>query len=157
MTIEAGAVEVRPAAADDLPACADIVNDWIDATPWMNRVASREAIHEAVCGALDARRTIWVGTRDGAVVGYLSMDAQDFVHGLYLAPHAAGSGLGRRLVDAAKEHSPQGLRLTVFEPNADARRFYDHVGFREVPDAYTPASETEEGIATVMMEWRPEA
>lgn len=81
----------------------------------------------------------WVAESDGTVVGLLGLlpggeSAQDAagaeVGGLFVAPEAQGGGIGGRLVEhAAARHGA--LTLEVFEGNAQARRFYAHLGFTE--------------------------
>ena len=43
-------------------------------------------------------------------------------------------------------------QLTVFEPNVDAKRFYEREGFREVPEGRR--DDTEEGVPILLMRWR---
>jgi len=56
-------------------------------------------------------------------------DEGQWLEQLYVAPEAQGSGVGRALLDAAKEASPGGLLLHVFTRNVRARRFYEAAGF----------------------------
>ena len=55
-------------------------------------------------------------------------------------------------MDKAKLRSPKQIKLTVFEPNEQAKRFYEREGFVELPNERQ--DETEEGIPTLMMCWR---
>lgn len=67
---------------------------------------------------------------DGRVVGSISlMDTE--VGGLFVDPDHQGKGIGRALVDHARETRPF-LELDVFEANSIGRRFYDRYGFRFV-------------------------
>ena len=68
------AVTIREALSGDLKACADIVNDWIDATDWMPRLPSREVIEQAFNPSLLDERLLLVALEDGSVIGYLSME-----------------------------------------------------------------------------------
>jgi GNAT superfamily N-acetyltransferase len=69
---------------------------------------------------------------------------------LYVAPDRLGGGIGRRLVDLAKERSPSGLSLWTFQVNDRARRFYERNGFVAVE--LTDGS-NEEGQPDVRYEW----
>lgn len=64
------------------------------------------------------------------------------VVGMYVAPEAAGQGLGRALMEALLAHASgagvQSLVLTVTDGNPAATRLYESVGFRSFgiePDA----------------------
>ena len=144
-------VDIRPATAADLPVCARIVNDYIDETEWLPRTKPREEIAAMFTPELLESRTILVAEASGEVVAYLSM-SNGWVAAVYLVPHVRGSGIGKMLIDRAKLECPQGLELTVFEPNGDAKRFYEREGFHEVPERRD--DNTEEGVPTLLMRWR---
>jgi ribosomal protein S18 acetylase RimI-like enzyme len=146
---------IRAATVDDLPACAEIINDYIDATAWLPRTKSRAEIAGFFAPELLTSRIVLVAEIDGEVGAYLSMSREGWVYGLYLAPHARSRGIGRMLIDRAKAVQPTQLELTVFEPNVDARRFYEREGFREVPERRD--EDTDEGIPTLLMRWRGSA
>ena len=146
---------IREAHPGDLPACAAIVNDWVDEVDWLPRIMSREQTASLFGPDLLEKRTVLVADEDGAILGYLSLDEADaYIRALYLAPAARGRGIGKALMDAAKARSPDGLSLGVFEPNR-ARAFYAREGFREVPEGRKGTHETEEGVAELLMEWSP--
>ncbi|MFH9263527.1 GNAT family N-acetyltransferase [Streptomyces sp. NPDC017546] len=71
----------------------------------------------------------WVAETDGRVVALLGLlDAE--IGGLFVAPEAQGTGVGRRLVEhAAALHGA--LTLEVYEKNSGARSFYARMGFAE--------------------------
>jgi putative acetyltransferase len=146
---------IRPATAADLPACAGIINDYIDATDWLPRIHSREELAGFFTPELIQKRTVLVAEMDGDVVGYMTMSAEGMVPALYLSPLARGQGIGTMLLDRAKALSPAKVELTMFEPNHAARRFYEREGFVEVPEARK--DDTDEGIPILLMRWGPEA
>lgn len=147
---------LRPATATDLPTCAAIINDYIDATEWLPRTASRDAVEALFVPALLEKRRLFIAEEQGEILGYLSMNPQDgFVPALYLSPAARGKGTGRLLIDAAKATHPDSLELTVFERNTEALRFYAREGFVEDPSRRD--EKTEEGIPTLWMRWPGEA
>ena len=146
------AAVIRRASADDLAACADIINDYVDATPWLPRTVAREEIAAMFGPDLLERRTIFVAEEAGAITGYVSLNpAENFLVALYLVPAARAKGTGKALMDAAKAECPGGFDLTVFEPNTDAQRFYRREGFTEVPEGRK--DDTEEGVPTLLMRW----
>jgi GNAT superfamily N-acetyltransferase len=149
----AGAPLIRKASAADLPACAAIINAYIDDTPWLPRTISREALEALFVPGLLDQRTLFVADQDGEILGYASLDpAKGFLPALYLKPEARGTGLGKTLLGAVKAARPQGFELTVFEPNTGARRFYQREGLIEIPESRV--ENTEEGVPTLLMRWR---
>ncbi len=147
--------KIRPAVVADLPACAAIINDYIDATDWLPRVLSREAIAAMFDADLLARRRVLVAEVDGAVAGYLSLAPEGVVPGLYLAPAARRQGVGRALLAKARQLSPGGIELTVFEPNMAARAFYAREGFHEMVGRREVSAE--EGVVTLRLRWAGDA
>jgi hypothetical protein len=141
-----GRLPVRRATPADAAVCAAIVNDWIDATPWMPRAVSRETIAGHVADGI-AEREVWVV--GDPVAGYLSFDpAEAAIRGLHVA--RPGEGLGRALIDRVKEGRDH-LRLRTHEPNLAAQRFHAREGFVAVgcdPDGGG------DGPAEIVMEWR---
>jgi putative acetyltransferase len=146
-----GGLTLRYATTADLPVCADIINDYIDATEWLPRTIDHAAVEALFVPSLLETRTLFVVEEHGKITGYLSMSNDGFVPALYLRPGARGRGLGKRLLDAAKAAHPDGLELTVFEHNIDALRFYQREGFQE--DFTRRDNATEEGIPTMWMRW----
>ncbi|MEM8748721.1 MAG: GNAT family N-acetyltransferase [Pseudomonadota bacterium] len=147
-----GAFIIRDAKADDLPACAQIVNDWVDASPWIKRVLSHEETAALFTPDLLTKRLLIVAESDDEVVGYLSLEKEKaYIHGFYISDRARGHGVGKALMDGAKQRCPEKLELSVFEPNAAAIRFYKREGFEEVPEGRK--AETEEGVPTLLMRW----
>lgn len=147
---------IRMAELADLPICATIINDYIDATQWLPRTISRDAVEGLFVPSLLDQRTLFIAEEQGEILGYLSMNPQDgFVPALYLSPAARGKGTGRLLLDAAKAAHPDGLDLTVFERNTEALQFYAREGFVEDPSRRD--DKTEEGIPTLWMRWPGEA
>ncbi|PHR22612.1 MAG: GNAT family N-acetyltransferase [Hoeflea sp.] len=139
------------ATTADLPVCAAIINDYIDATDWLPRTIDHAAVEALFVPALLDARTLFVAEEDGKILGYLSMSDDGFVPALYLRPEARGKGVGKMLLGAAKAAHPGGLELTVFERNTDALRFYQREGFHE--DFTRRDTATEEGIPTLWLRW----
>ncbi len=67
---------------------------------------------------------------DGRVVGFLSLIGTE-VGGFFVHPDHQRRGIGRALMDDAKESRPF-LELDVFAANSIGRRFYDSYGFEQV-------------------------
>lgn len=78
---------------------------------------------------------------------------RDDLDQLYVAPDRLGRGIGRRLLEHARERSPSGLTLYTFQVNARARAFYERNGF--VADWFGDGSANEERQPDVRYAWRP--
>ena len=87
---------------------------------------------------------------DGEAGGFASVRIGVLDH-LYVAPELQGRGLGTLLLAAAKEESPRGLRLHVFQRNLTARRFYERRGFKL--DKLRDGASNEEGEPDAVYEW----
>lgn len=142
---------IRPATEADLPACADIINDYIDATDWLPRVKSHTEIAGFFTRELLEKRTVLVVDAGGEIAAYVSA-GDGWLYAIYVAPEFRGAGLGKMLLDHLKELYPDQLELTVFEPNGAARRFYEREGFVEAREGRD--EKTEEGVPTLLMRWR---
>ncbi|MEM7490968.1 MAG: GNAT family N-acetyltransferase [Pseudomonadota bacterium] len=139
---------IRRATAEDAPACAVIVADWIDATDWMPGGRLTRARLEEIMREGFPTREAWVAERDGTVLGYLSMKAEEaHIIGLYVA--RPGQGVGRALIDHVKDGRTY-LKLRSHAPNTAAHRFYRREGFvtvaRDLPG--------DDGVPEILMEWR---
>jgi GNAT superfamily N-acetyltransferase len=81
--------------------------------------------------------------------GFLARDG-DEVLALYLAPDARGRGVGKALLDAAKEGRER-LMLWAFQRNTGALRFYAREGFVEVER--TDGARNDERLPDVRLVW----
>lgn len=136
---------IRRAVADDAPACAAVINAWIDGTDWMPRMVSAADIEAALRDGLPRREAYVVGD---PVEGYLSMDPEEaHIWGLYVARR--GAGLGKALMDRAKAGRDH-LRLNSHAANGAAHRFYAREGFVQTTAPWRGG----DGIDEIRMEWR---
>ncbi|SMR70732.1 Ribosomal protein S18 acetylase RimI [Aliiroseovarius halocynthiae] len=140
---------IAAAAPSDVPAIANILTGWNAATPWMPRVHSRASEKGFAQMLVDNGWTLVA--RDGPrVLGFLSRDKRK-VHALYIAHHARGQGVGKVLLDHAKQAS-DALSLYTFQNNSDAQRFYLREGFNEI--FRTDGAGNDEGLPDICYEWR---
>ena len=138
---------IRDAVAADAEVLGGVLQDWLDATPWMPRLHHRAATVGFLRGLIE-RQVVRTGTLTGGV-GFLARRGVE-VDALYLAPGARGSGLGRALLDEAK--TGRHLVLWTFQANRGARRFYAREGFLEVKR--TDGAANEARLPDVRLEWR---
>lgn len=93
---------------------------------------------------------IVVAEIDGAMAGFVTIDATGYLDQLVVGPAHWGSDVARRLMDEAKRLSPDGVTLKVNADNARAIRFYERNGFVKT-DEETNSS----GRAVDVMGWHP--
>lgn len=125
-----GSVAVRPYIDEDLEELLDV---WYRASLIAHSFLSEEFFEnerrEIAEQWLPVAETM-VYEIDGRVVGFLSLVGNE-VGAIFVAPDSQGSGIGRALMDVARESRPF-LELDVFEANSIGRRFYDAYGFELV-------------------------
>ncbi len=94
----------------------------------------------------------WVADDHGRVVAIMAL-SETMVEQLYVAPDWIGRGLGRRLIDLAKERRPDGVDLYCFAVNTRARVFYERNGFHAI--ASGDGSGNVERQPDIRYAWRP--
>ncbi len=124
---------IRPYASSDLQQLLDV---WYRASLIAHSFLPEE-FFETEREAIELRwlslaETV-VHELDGRVVGFLSLIGNE-VGAIFVDPEYQGRGIGRALMDWARDARPF-LELSVFEANAMGRRFYDTYGFRLVESA----------------------
>lgn len=144
-------IEPRPARIDEAPACARILQAWLDETPWMPKLHALAETERWVAEGLFPRAEVWV-IDEGEVSGFVALEDRREIVQLVLAPLARRRGLGGRLLGAAKARAADGLSLWCFAANAPALRFYAREGFCVVGGT---AGENEEGLPDLRLEWWP--
>ncbi|HZH51123.1 MAG TPA: GNAT family N-acetyltransferase [Microvirga sp.] len=85
---------------------------------------------------------IWLAEAGEDLVGFAAV-SEGWLDHLYVHPSWHGRGVGSTLLERAKEGNPQ-LDLWTFQRNAQARRFYEHRGFRLVELTDGSANEEQE-------------
>lgn len=146
-------IKVRFAALEDMPACAMILNNWIDETPWMPRVHNPADVVRHYRETVFPYEQTLVARQGEILLGFCTLSGENYISALYIAPAGRGRGIGKRLVDRARSLAPEGLRLWTFQANDGARRFYAREGFREVRRT---EGDNEEKLPDILLEWKPE-
>jgi len=152
-------MRIREANENDAEAIARL-----HAASW--RIAYRGALSDAYLdGSMEAERIeVWrerfampaenqyvaVAESQGQIVGFVCAygghDAQwgTFLDNLHVAPELKRQGVGTQLMGrlaswSARAYPGQGVYLWVLQSNAAARRFYHHMGGKDVgSDVWTP-------------------
>lgn len=91
---------------------------------------------------------IVVAEQDGAVVGFVTIDATGYLDQLVVSPAQWGTDISRRLVDEAKRLSPGGVTLKVNADNIRAIRFYARNGFLRTGEEVNSSAR-----AVLLMAW----
>ena len=140
------AFTIRRAGPEDIQGCANVVNDWIDATPWKPRTFSHDEIERMILEALPVREIFFVGD---PVEAYLSFDPVGAKIGALYCRNP-GNGVGKALLDHVRERRDF-VWLTSDEPNTRAQAFYRREGFT---DAGFEGPHPPEPLRELRMEWR---
>ena len=82
--------------------------------------------------------------QEEAIMGFVTIE-NGWVEHLYVSPQFQDHGVGKKLLDKAKELSPGGLKLWVFEENSGAIKFYEREGFRLIKKRNKEEQDNEEG------------
>jgi putative acetyltransferase len=97
------------------------------------------------------RCAVWIAEAEGERIGLIACLAPWIEH-LSVFANWRQRGVGTRLVDVARAHSPRELRAFTFQRNLPARAFYERHGFRAVAFGVSPAPESEPDVEYV---WTP--
>ena len=143
---------LRPAAAEDLPAIADLHVAARDAAyPAMPRgLHPPDEVHAWVAGWDLSTYAVWVAVSGDAPLGYARFD-DVWLDDLYVAPSGQRAGVGSALLDLVKAQRPQGFCLWVFESNEPARSFYRARGLVDLER--TDGAGNEDKAPDVRMAW----
>lgn len=144
---------LRAGRVEDAPACARILQDWLDATAWMPDLHDLAETEGWMQTSLFPACDVTVAESHGVICGYLALEAGE-IASITVAADARGAGIGTRLLDHAKAARPGGLTLWTFQANTGAQAFYARNGFTE---RRRTAGENAEGLPDVMMAWAGDA
>ena len=71
---------------------------------------------------------VWEAADSGEILGFLGLSG-DYIAGIFVESRARSCGIGKRLLEYAKEHRER-LNLHVYQKNERAVRFYQREGVR---------------------------
>jgi GNAT superfamily N-acetyltransferase len=144
---------VRRARPADADAVADVhLAATREAMPYLPELHTDSETRDWVRDVVLDRDDVHGADADGRVVGFVALAGSLLEH-LYVEPDAQGRGIGSALLDLAKELSPDGFDLWVFQRNAKARGFYERRGLRLVE--LTDGAGNEEREPDARYAWRP--
>ena len=91
--------------------------------PWLARPHTDDETRRWHLNVLVPRGTVVVAEREADVVGFAEPSG-GWLHHLYVAPSAQGSGVGSALFEHSMVLQPNGFDLWVFQRNRGALDFY---------------------------------
>ncbi len=141
-------MNVREAEVADAGACAAILREWIEETDWFPRNHPPSADAPFVARLIERGQGLIAGA---PMEGFLMRDG-GYIHCLYVAADARRRGVGKHLLERAKESLAM-LHLWTFEANTGARDFYLREGFRE---GRRTNGDNEEGLPDIEFIWQRE-
>ena len=145
-------IEVRRATEADATAVAEVyLASFKHALPTVTHGHPDNEIYGYIADVIGRGDGCWVATDGEAVIAMMFLKP-GWIDQLYVAPDRLGEGIGRRLLDVAKERSTVDLELWTFQVNARARRFYERNGFEAVE--LTDGAGNEEHEPDVRYLWR---
>lgn len=144
-------IDIRRAGLADAASVADLfLASFRTALPTVRRVHSDEQVRTWIRDHVLAETETWVALEADQIVGMVSL-APGWLEHLYIAPDRLGEGIGRRLLELAKERAEGSLELWTFQVNDRARRFYEHHGFVAIEQ--TDGSGNEEHEPDIRYRW----
>lgn len=91
------------------------------------------------------KNRVWVVEFEQQPVAFMAMN-RDFIDQLYIHPKYQRRGIGRILLDFARELSPDHLWLYTLQINLNARAFYEKNGFAAEKFGISPPPENEPDV-----------
>ena len=88
------------------------------------------------------KNCVWVVEMDHRLVAFMAME-NEFIDQLYVHPGYQRRGIGKALLDFARNRSPEHLWLYTLQSNVNARAFYEKYGFSAEKFGYSPPPEAE--------------
>ncbi len=142
---------IRHATAGDAPAIGDLyLASRGDALPGLHKAHTDDEVRDWIARVLLPHAAVWIAKRDDAMLGFIALhDA--WVEQLYLLRGCYRPGIGTALLEIAKHHSPNELRLFCFQRNSRVRAFYEANGFTAV--RFSDASDNEEREPDIEYVW----
>ena len=122
------------------------------AIPWLAQPHTDDETRSWFRDVLVPRGTVVVAEREGGVVGFAE-PSDGWLHALYVAPSAQGSGVGSALFEHSMTLQPGGFDLWVFQRNIRALDFSERFGCVEV--CRTDGMGNEEHEPDVLLRWSP--
>ncbi len=142
---------LRGARASDAPAITEVFLAARQAMTYLPVIHTDDQTARFIAGVVDSGH-VQVAERDGVIIGFAAVHGSWLDH-LNVHPSFQNAGVGSGLIEWAKQISPTGLDLWVFQRNTRARALYSSHGWHEV--VLTDGADNEEGQPDAHMRWEP--
>jgi ribosomal protein S18 acetylase RimI-like enzyme len=143
---------IRPAKREDADAITRLFLASKATLTFLPTIHTDEETAFFIANIVLRDQEVIVAETNGAIAGFIAMHGEMVEH-LYVRPDLLRRGIGSALLERAKERSPSGFRLWVFQQNVPARRFYERHGLRLVEE--TDGRRNEERTPDALYAWRP--
>ena len=135
-------LSVRRAGSSDLDAVSRV---WHESALSMAaapaNVPARETLRHRIDAELRSGWILYVALRGERVVGMLALKPETAIlDQIFVAPGEQGKGVGRALLDAAKQLMPAGFTLRMAASNDQARLFYEAEGLKRLREGFHPST-----------------
>jgi GNAT superfamily N-acetyltransferase len=123
-------IAIRPYRDQDRHAVARLwLDGWRSTGLSVARLATEAGNYDRIGRELAAGWEAHLAWDEDRLLGFLALKpASGCLDQLFIAPEAQGSGIGRLLLDLAKQRLPRGLWLRTARDNHRACRFYERNG-----------------------------
>ena len=145
------AVAIRPYREEDRAAVAKLwLDSWRSTGLPIARLNTETGNYDRIGRELAAGWRVYLAWDEERLVGFLALKpATQCLDQLFVSPEAQGQGIGRLLLDVAKDRLPNGLWLRTAADNRRARRFYERNGLRPSEEQTHPSL----GHRTIIYRW----
>jgi len=144
-------MRLRRGEPEDVAPVARMMRSTYDLMDYIPRLHTAEEDLGYV-GGLFGDHEIWVAENDAGILGFAVLSSDQLLQ-IHVDPDLQNQGIGKRLLDQAKERRPDGFSLWTFQKNVGARRFYERHGLELV--RLTDGEGNEEREPDVQYAWRP--
>ena len=145
------AIAIRRYRDQDRAATARLwLESWRSTGLPVARLATEAGNYQRIAHELAGGWAAYLAWDSDRLVGFLALKPDTgCLDQLFVLPEAQGSGVGRALLDFAKERLPNGLWLRTAADNLRACRFYERHGLRATETQIHPTL----GHQTVIYRW----
>lgn len=145
-------IRIQKAEAEDARAVYEIFSSTRSQMLYLPPIHTSYETEQYITSLVEAGK-IFVIRKNNVIAGFMQIE-DGLLNHLYVHPKFQGEGLGKILLDRAKEISPNGIVLWVFEENTEAIKFYEREGFTLIEKRGKKEAKNEENLPDRKYEWK---